>query len=389
MSSDRDALWQDEFPLDPDISYLNHAAVGVWPRRTAEAVKAFADENMHRGAADYPRWMQTEAELRRQLARMIHAESEHDIALLKNTSEGLSLVAMGLDWKRGDNVISAKQEFPSNRMVWETLKDKGVELRLVDVEVETDPEGAIEALMDDRTRLLSVSSVQFSSGFRLELECLGRACVRHDVLFCIDAIQSIGALQFDAQLYHADFVVADAHKWMLGPEGLALFYSHPGAREQLRLQQYGWHMVASPGDFDATQWQPARSARRFEPGSPNQVAIQALHASLSLFEQVGIRHIEALVTHKTAGLRQWIQQDGRLLLMSSERPERQSGIVSLQVDGLDPEGHGKLYRYLMGKRVVCALRGGNIRLSAHFYTPDPVIERVKSVLVAGMDAICR
>jgi len=352
------SLWQDEFPLKSDIAYLNHAAVGVWPRRTAAAVKSFADENMQQGAADYPRWMQIEQQLRLQLARMIHAPSERDIALVKNTSEGLSLVAMGLDWRRGDNVISSLQEFPSNRMVWEVLRGQGVELRLVDIEGETDPEDAIEALMDERTRLLSVSSVQFASGFRMDLERLGQACKQHDVLFCIDAIQSIGALPFDAQLYQADFVVADAHKWMLGPEGVALFYSNPEARDQLQLRQYGWHMVERLGDFDATCWQPAASARRFEPGSPNQIGIQALHASLSLFEAIGMERVESRILARTAGLMDWIECQERLQLTSNTASERCSGIVSFQMRDMDGDGHAALYRRLMQAGVICALRGG-------------------------------
>jgi len=374
------ADWQEEFPLKQGLAYLNHAAVGVWPRRTAEAVKSFAEENMLQGAADYPRWMQVERQLRMQLARLINAESEADIALLKNTSEGLSLIAFGLDWQPGDNIISSKQEFPSNRMVWEVLRERGVELRLVDVEAEDDPEAAFAGCMDARTRLLSVSSVQFASGFRLDLERIGQACLRHEVLFCIDAIQSLGALTFDAQLYHADYVVADAHKWLLGPEGVALFYSSPKARDCLKLQQYGWHMVERMGDFDAADWKPASSARRFEPGSPNQVGIHALHASLSLFEEVGMDNIERMLLKRTGDLRHWIKNDDRLVLTSSDRVGRCSGIVSFRLRDLDAAGHAGLYRRLMANGVICALRGGSVRLSPHFYTADEAIGMFQGIL---------
>jgi selenocysteine lyase/cysteine desulfurase len=372
--------WHDEFPIKPGLAYLNHAAVGVWPRRTAEAVKAFADENMAQGASDYPRWMEVERQLRMQLVRLINAESIDDIALLKNTSEGLSLIAFGLDWREGDNIVSSAQEFPSNRMVWEALRERGVELRLVDVESGDDPEDALERCMDGRTRLLSISSVQFASGFRLDMERIGQACQRHDVLFCVDAIQSLGALGFDVQLCHADFVVADGHKWLLGPEGLALFYSTPAARDRLQLLQYGWHMVEHPGDFDSKQWQPAQSARRFEPGSPNQVGIQALHASLSLFEEVGMQRVESLILDRTLKLRQWIQEDDRLHLTSSSDPARYSGIVSFRLRDLDAAGHATLYRDLMANGVICALRAGSIRLSPHFYTSEEGISYLKDTL---------
>jgi len=358
-----------EFPLKPGIAYLNHAAVGVWPRCTRDAVTAFADQNMVRGAADYPEWLKTERELRERLKRLVNASSVDDIALCKNTSEALSLIAYGIAWNPGDNIVSTNQEFPSNRIVWESLKEKGVELRLADIS-SNDPEATMFSLCDKRTRLLTVSSVQYSTGLRMDLNRLSQFCSGHDILFCVDAIQSLGALTFDSQACHADFVVADGHKWMLGPEGLALFYSRSEARDQLKLRQFGWHMVERAGDFDAIDWAPAKSARRFEPGSPNMVGIYALNASLSLLEDVGMDRVQQILMEKTNRLREWIRGDDRLLLMGSERPERCSGIISLRVRGLDAKGHMVLYQRLMADGIICALRGGSIRLSPHFYTPD-------------------
>ncbi|HXH65378.1 MAG TPA: aminotransferase class V-fold PLP-dependent enzyme, partial [Mariprofundaceae bacterium] len=244
-----------EFSLDPDILYLNHAAVAPWPRRTEVAVKDFAEQNRRRGSADYPQWLKTERSLRGRLMRLIHAGSSDDIALVKNTSEGLSLVAYGLAWRDSDNIVSTNQEFPSNRIVWESLEGRGVQLRCADITGD-DPEAAIIARMDARTRLVSVSSVQYATGLRLDLARLGTACRERGILFCVDAIQSLGALCFDAEACHADFVTADAHKWMLGPEGVALFYSRPEARAKLGLSQYGWHMVEHAGDFERAEWRP-------------------------------------------------------------------------------------------------------------------------------------
>ncbi|MDX8392945.1 MAG: aminotransferase class V-fold PLP-dependent enzyme, partial [Mariprofundaceae bacterium] len=158
----------NEFPLRDGLIYLNHAAVGVWPQRTATAIKKFADENMHQGAADYPRWMQAERKLRVQLSALLGCRCADDIALVKNTSEGLSLLAYGLKWQTGDAIVSTDQEFPSNRIVWESLQKKGVALRLADISG-ADPEAKIMALCDTNTRLLTVSSVQYASGLRLNL----------------------------------------------------------------------------------------------------------------------------------------------------------------------------------------------------------------------------
>jgi len=363
----------DEFPLCDGLIYLNHAAVGVWPRRTCEAVRTFAGENMRQGAADYPHWMQIERELRSRLQCLVNAASVDDIALVKNTSEGLSLLAYGLDWQPGDNIVSTRQEFPSNRIVWESLKDKGVELRLVDLGND-DPEAAILALCDTNTRLLTVSSVQYAYGLRLNLECLGTFCRDNGILFCVDAIQSLGALCFDAQACHADVVVADGHKWMLGPEGLALFYIRQELRSQLKLKQYGWHMVEHPGDFDRYDWQPAKSARRFEPGSPNMLGIHALNASLSLLEDVGMPGIERRVLDRARVLMDMIRETSGCELLTPHEPGRFGGIVTVHFKGASHAGHEHIYRQLMQQQVICAFRGGGIRFSPHFYVSDGHLE---------------
>ena len=358
-----------EFPLNEGLIYLNHAAVGVWPRRTSQAVQQFAEENMRQGAQEYPRWMQREQSLRKRLAGLIGAQSADDIALVKNTSEGLSLIACGLDWQAGDNIVSIRQEFPSNRIVWQALAEQGVELRLVDLEACTNPEAAIMELCDAHTRLISISSVQYASGLRTDVNRLGSFCQGRGVLFCVDAIQSLGALAFDVTACAADFVVADGHKWMLGPEGVAVFYSSPQARDRLRLKQFGWHMVEKSGDFDAEDWAPSASARRFEPGSPNMLGIHALDASLSLFEEVGMEYVEAETLRRAQKLVELVQRNERLELLSKQDEGRMSGIVSFRRRDMNVTQHGGLYRYLMKAGVICALRGGGIRYSPHFYTP--------------------
>ena len=267
--------YTNEFLLDSNIIYLNHAAVSPWPQRTAQAIEDFSRENLHFGAQHYPRWMETEAHLRTQFKALINAPSDDDIAILKNTSEALSVVAYGLDWNEGDNIILCKQEFPSNRIVWESLQKYGVTITYVDLASSDDPEALILQHINKHTRLLSISAVQFDNGLRMDLYRLGEHCQKHKILFCVDAIQTIGACHFDVQSIHADFVMADGHKWMLGPEGVALFYCRSELRNQLSLHQFGWHMVEKQGVYDSLEWEPAHSARRFECGSPNMLGIHA------------------------------------------------------------------------------------------------------------------
>ena len=230
----------DEFSLTPEVIYLNHAAVSPWPSRTAAAVASFAEENRQRGAQHYPQWLVVEQRLRERLQRLIGARSVDEIALLKNTSEGLSVIAHGLDWRVGDNVIIPAQEFPSNRIVWESLAEYGVEVRAVDISTASDPESALLQQIDARTRLISVSAVQYDTGLRLDLNRLGRACEDAEVLYCVDAIQSLGALPLNVRSIRADFVVADGHKWLLGPEGSGVVLLSSGivrasAAEAVRL----------------------------------------------------------------------------------------------------------------------------------------------------------
>lgn len=367
-----------EFSSQKDIIQLNHAGVSPWPARTVHAVEEFARENMTQGSFRYPQWLETETDLRRRAQKLINAPSPMDIALLKNTSEALSAVAYGLDWKEGDNIVSTDQEFPSNRIVWESLSGAGVEFREANIIDPKGPEDALFSLTDRRTRLITVSSVQFSTGLRMDIREIGEFCRERNILFCVDAIQSIGAMRFDVQDIHADFVMADGHKWMMGPEGLAIFFSRPDARDQLRLTQYGWHMVENAGDFDRKDWDVARSARRFECGSPNMTGIHALNASLSLLLDAGMDNVESEVLKRSAHLIDRIRSHHSLELVTPAEPGRYAGIVTFRCRGADPS---LVYKYLMERNVICALRSGGIRFSPHFYTPYEHLDHALDLVI--------
>jgi selenocysteine lyase/cysteine desulfurase len=359
-----------EFQLTPDIVYLNHAGVAPWPKATAAAVIAFARENLTHGATHYPTWLRVERRLRERIARLINASDPGQVALVKNTSEALSFVAKGLSWQAGDNVVSVAQEFPSNRIVWESLADRGVELRLLDLGQSSNPEADLLRLCDRATRLISISAVQFARGLRMRLRPIGDYCRANDILFCVDAIQQVGALPFDVQDARADFAAADGHKWMLGPEGLGFFYVRREAQDRLRPSQFGWHMVAAAGDYDNRDWRPADDARRFECGSPNMLGIHALDASLAVIEREGIDAISAAIAANIS-LCFDISNEMGLEVLSPREPERQSGIFTFRSPGVDS---GTLHQALTANGVICAKRGGGIRFSPHFYTTAQQIE---------------
>jgi selenocysteine lyase/cysteine desulfurase len=370
---------KSHFQLNENIIHLNHAAVAPWPIVTRDTVIAFAEENASIGSQNYLNWMQTEQQLKQKLAQLINATSTNEIAILKNTSEGLSLIAQGLHFTAGDNIVIPAEEFPSNKVVWQALASQGVEIRSVSIDGLKQPEQALINAIDERTHLLSCSSVQFARGLRLDLAMIGSACKQNKTLFCVDAIQSLGAIPFNVQHCHADFVVADGHKWMCGPEGTALFYCREEVQDKLQLRQYGWHMLKDPFSFASSpsrkidgeidrqseQIDIADSAQRFESGSPNMMGIAALNASLGLLLDIGIENIQSKIADNVEYLLTKLQSQSDITILSPTKSDHYAGIVTFVKKSVDNE---KLYKQLQANNVICASRGGGIRFSPHFYT---------------------
>jgi len=367
----------DEFPILQHGHYANHAAIAPWPRATARAVADFATENAELGPQKYALWLSRETELRQMLSSILNADSADDIALLKNTTEGICTVANGIDWRKGDNVVLPLAEFPSNRLPWMALKDLGVDIREVDIRATADPEQALIACMDKHTRLLSVSAVQWTDGLGLKLEVLGAACRQNDILFFVDAIQQLGAIQLDVQACGIDFLAADGHKWLLAPEGVAVFYCREGVRDQLKLSHQGWRMVEKPYQFNRDEWLPAEAASRFEAGSPNMLGQIALHASVNLFLQHGMHHVEAAVRKNSLRLAESLSGIPGVELARPFEPRRCAGIVSFNVPGREIF---ELHRALMSSHLVCAVRGQSIRLSPHFYQAGEPLQDILNVI---------
>lgn len=367
------------FQLDKHIVHLNHAAVAPWPVITRDAVIAFAEENAAIGSQRYDFWLQTEQQLKQKLALLINASSTDEIAILKNTSEGLSLISQGLSFEAGDNIVIPAEEFPSNRVAWQALATQGVDIRLIPVQDAEHPEQALINAIDKDTRLLSCSSVQYARGLRLDLNVIGKACRQNNTLFCVDAIQSLGAISFDVQACHADFVVADGHKWMCSAEGTALFYCRKDKQDALRLTQYGWHMLKHAADFSHqdSSLQIADTARRFECGSPNMLGIAALNASLGLLLDIGISNVETRLIEKTDYLFEQLASLPDINILTPTAKGRYAGIVTFQKLAVD---NVKLYQHLQDNNVLCAYRGDGIRFSPHFYTEIQRMEKALEIV---------
>lgn len=367
----------DEFPILEHGLYANHAAIGPWPRAAAQAVTEFAQENCAYGAEKYSRWLLRENQLRKNLASLINANSANDIALLKNTTEGICTVANGIDWRSGDNIVLPAGEFPSNRLPWLALGRLGVEVREVDIRASRDPEQALLARMDKRTRLLSVSAVQWTDGLRLRLEILGSACRQNKVLFFVDAIQQLGAMQMDVQACGIDFLAADGHKWLLAPEGIAVFYCREDVRQSMQLGQQGWHMVDEPYQFNREQWLPSKAATRFEAGSPNILGQTALHASVCLLQDVGMQQVEAYITANSLALSKGLADIPGIDLVRPFDLQRVAGIVSFRIPARGP---AEIHRALQQRQLSCAIRGDAIRLSPHFYQAGTPVQQMLAII---------
>jgi cysteine desulfurase / selenocysteine lyase len=364
--------YRDLFPVTQQLVYFNHAAVGPLSVRAHEAMAGHAADQRDFGALHWREWYAEIDRLRESAARLIGARPE-EVAILKNTSEGLSFVAEGLRWKEGDNVVTSALEFPSNWTPWKRLEERGVQCRVAALPIVD----AIEPLLDEHTRIVSVSSVAFHNGFTADLTAIGALCASRNVLFCVDAIQSVGVLPIDVRASKIDFLAADGHKWMCGPEGAALFYVAEERRHDLEVQEIGWTNIERQGKFLGTGTTLVDDARRFEAGSLNTNGIYGLRAALDLLHEVGME----VVTERALGVATLLA-DGLESVgwqVATPRP-----IQSAIVAATPPDVEKSLFwwhRQLEEQGIVTAPREALLRFSPHFYNDESDVQRVIETLV--------
>jgi selenocysteine lyase/cysteine desulfurase len=365
------------FPVTRDLVYLNHAGVAPVSTRVDEALRRYADAALHRGAFDYGRDYEVEIERVRGRAAALLGARPEEVAFVKNTTEGLGWVAGGLDWQAGDQVLTCDLEFPSNVYPWWNLRSRGVETRMLPGRDGRLPlEWVEEALRGPRVRLLSLSSVQYGSGFRSDLPALGKLCRERGVLFCVDAIQSLGCLPLDVEACGIDFLAADGHKWMLSVEGCGLFFCSRRVLDLLAPHTLGWRSVARNADYDTYQRELHPSAVRFEEGTPNTPGIIGLGAAIDLLLELGVPAIGERVLALTDHLVEGLRGRGAQLLSPRGRGEA-SGIVSFAMPYEPPT---ETVRRLRRRRIFTVARRGGVRASPHFYNTPEEIDRLLAAL---------
>jgi selenocysteine lyase/cysteine desulfurase len=354
-------FYRDEFPITKSFVYLDHAGVAPISLRVKRTVESFLTEAAEAGIFNYQDWMDRVREVRVTCASLIGSQPE-EIAFVKNTSHGLSIVAEGLDWREGDSLLICEKEFPSNVYTWLNLKRKGVQVKVVPSRGGKVLIEDIEQLIDSRTRLLAISSVQFSNGFRIDLKGVGEICRAEGVLFCVDAIQSLGVIPMNVEEFQVDFLSADGHKWLLAPEGLGIFYCRKELAERLNPSLLGWKSIQNESDYDNLDFRLKENALKFEEGSLNVMGIFALGAAVELLLEVGIAGIESRLLELGDVIMAEAEKRNFAIRTPKSRQER-AGIVSILGD-FDPLN---LKDELRSHGVIVNVRGGALRISPHFY----------------------
>lgn len=367
-------LWKQyrqQFPVTERLIYLNHAAVAPLPKVSSAAMQAFADDALNYGSLHYDQWLDTYEALRGAAGRLIGAD-RGEIALVKNTSEGIATIAMGMDWRPGDTIVAFAEEFPANYYPWKLLEAQRCYVKWLSIH---DSLEVIEEACEG-AKLLAVSFVQYLGGRRADLEGIGRVCQRHGVFFLVDAIQGLGAFPLDVRAAQIDALAADGHKWMLGPEGCGILFVRKQRQDSIFPREFGWTNVAGYNDYASRDMTLRSDAGRYECGTLNTIGCYGLGASLDFLLGIGIERIGSAVQSLADQLAEGAQRKGYSLL-GDRTPETGAGIVAIQKIGVDSRA---VVRQLKDKGIVAAARQGWVRLSPHFYISPEEIERVIDAL---------
>ena len=369
-------LWQryrDQFPVANNLVYLNHAAVAPLCRRAAEAMQGLAQDALDFGSAHYQDWMDTYEGLRVATARLISAKPG-EIAIVKNTSEGIATVAAGISWKPGDIVVAFREEFPANYYPWKRLEERGVEVRWLSISDEL--ERVDHACQG--ARLLAVSFVQYLSGYRVDLNKIGEICARRGCFFLVDAIQGLGAFPIDVRAANIDALAADGHKWLLGPEGCGVLYVRKERLDEIEPVEFGWTNVAKYYDYSSRDMTLRSDAGRYECGTLNTIGCYGLRASIEFLLDVGIENVAAAVEALGDRIHQGVTALG-FETLACRSQETGAGIVTFRKPGVESQA---IMRRLKDSGIVTAPRQGWVRTSPHFYIAPEEIDRMLAELRA-------
>lgn len=363
--------YRSQFPVTERLTYLNHAAVSPVCRPAADAMRSLTEDALFYGSMHYDRWLDAYEGLRVATARLIGAHRD-EIAVVKNTSEGIATVALGLEWKPGDKIVAFREEFPANYLPWLRLEKLGVGIEWLSCFDSLDriDEAARGA------RLLSISFVQFMSGFRADLESIGEICRRRGALFFVDAIQGLGVCPLDVDRMGIDALAADGHKWLTGPEGCGILYIRRERLDEIEPVEFGWTNIAGYKDYACRDLTLRADAGRYECGTLNTVGIFGLRAAIEFLLEVGVEQISTAVLELGDLVASEASRRG-FELMSARTPSSAAGIVSFRNPRVDSR---VIVQRWKEQGVIAAPRQGWVRVSPHFYVaPDEISAAMAAV----------
>jgi selenocysteine lyase/cysteine desulfurase len=368
------SAFRSQFPVTASWAFLDHAAVAPLPTPAVVALNDYAKSLATHGVTAVREWMTRLTHVRQLSAKLINAPDPDDVYFVPNTTHGIGVVAEGFPWQAGDNVVLAAEEYPANQYPWMNLAHRGVEVRAVPSRGNRVAIDDLRASMDARTRVLTVSAVEFASGFRHDLDALGELCRARGVFFFVDAIQGLGVFPIDVQKTPIDALSADGHKWLLGPEGAGIGYVRREWVERLHPIGVGAFSVVNPLAFSTIDFQLKPHAGRWEGGACNVPGLTALGASMELLLNAGIENVRRRVLELTDYLCDRATARGWHVFSSRAESEK-SGIVSLVHPTLPPE---VVVKQCKAAGVAVNARAGRVRVSPHAYNTETELDRFLS-----------
>jgi selenocysteine lyase/cysteine desulfurase len=366
------------FPVTERAIYLNHAAISPPPITTIRAIEAQLKDVNENGSAHYRSWLAVKERARGLLAKLLGAPRAEQVAFMRNTSDALSTVANGLNWRAGDNVVTFSHEFPSNIYPWLRIRDAfGVDVRMCG-----ERNGRVDAdeltnLIDHHTRVVAISHVQYASGFRTDLERLGRAARQHDALFVVDAIQALGVIPTNVEAELIDVAAGGSHKWLLGPEGVGYLYLSDRARERIQPTLVGWVSVPNPDDYLNFDQPWNKGTLAWETGTGPTALIHGLQASLEFLNGYGAQRIADYLEELTDYLCERLREKKYEVVSSRAHGEKSQIVCIRHRDGMPAMD---LYAHLMARNIVTAPRGARLRISPHLYNTSHEIDELIKAL---------
>ena len=366
------------FPVAENFNYLNHAAVGILPVPTRDAIVEFVDAHATAGILGVFPYDLRLAEYRAEVARYIGADAD-EIAILRNTGDGANVIAGGLRWQAGDEIILGDNEFPSNAYPWLACRHHGVNVRMIETDRERLTPDVLRKYLSKRTRVVTVSWVSFADGYRHDLAALAQVAHEQGAIFCVDVMQALGAFELNAREMDIDAIYAGGAKWLMALQGVSFLYVRQSLIEQLRLASPGWRSAANLWDFLNYDQPRVPNASRFEGGTLNFVGALSLAKSIEVLSRAGDRiaeHVLRLTDRLCDGLRRMNAE-----IHSDRRPETSSGIVTFNIPQCDPI---ELGRILQKEKIITTYRTNGIRISPHGYNTE---QEIDDLLAAVGDAM--